>query len=92
MNATLLETTMTKLLTLIAATLLAMTGIASGAEAGFNLSKSTVVAQAESGTFDAAAANEETTTDIENSSITYLGCKTFSPWVGMTLDVPCGQN
>ena len=37
MNTNLLETTMTKLLTVIAATLLAVTAIASGAEAGFNV-------------------------------------------------------
>jgi hypothetical protein len=36
-NTNLLETTMNKLLTVIAATLLAVTAIASGAEAGFNV-------------------------------------------------------
>ena len=85
---------MIKLLTMIAATLLGLTAVASGAEAGFNVSKSTVVAQAEIGALDAVAANEATTTvaEIENSSITDLGCKTFFASVGMTLDVPCGQN
>ena len=85
---------MNKLLTLIAATLLAVTSIASGAEAGFNVSKATVVAQAESGALDAANAFEETTTvaEIENSSISDVGCKTFFASAGMTLDVPCGQN
>ena len=37
MNTNLLETTMNKLLAAIAATLLAVTAIASGAEAGFNV-------------------------------------------------------
>ena len=85
---------MAKLVTLIAASLLAVTAIASGADAGFNVSKATVIAQAESGALDAADAIEETkpVDEIENSSISDVGCKTFFASVGMTLDVPCGQN
>ena len=85
---------MTKLVTLIAVTLLAVTAVASGADAGFNVSKATVITQAESEVLDSADAIEETTPvdEIENSSISDIGCKTFFASVGMTLDVPCGQN
>ena len=71
---------MAKLVTLIVASLLAVTAIASGADAGFNVSKATVIAQAESGALDAADAIEETrpVDEIENSSISDVGCKTFS--------------
>lgn len=84
---------MSKFLTLIAAALLAVTAIASGAEAGFTVSKATVLAQAErEGPEAIEEAEVDADAEIENSSISDVGCKTFFATVGMTLSVPCNQN